>query len=97
MAEGNNKKPNVTEDKPLELHWYGMQFYVRAKGTGEITQRSFPFWAPSIEFAVDHAKKSNKLSKEERTYWTHVKLSVHIIETIEGSKIEKIEEKEIKV
>lgn len=91
-----NKSNEHTETEP-SLTWYGCQFQNRVKGTNEIIQRSFPFWAPSIEFAIDHAKKSNKLSKEERTYWNILVVLQKITETKNGAKKEEREIYEVKI
>jgi len=65
--------------------------------SNEITQRSFPFWAPSIDFAKDHAKKSNKLSKEERTYWNALLVHSHIIEKKDYTTNVPVETHEVKI
>jgi len=83
--EKSSAGSQTAQPTDLYLDWYAMQFYCKARGTNEIVQRSFPFWAPSIEFAIDHAKKSNKLSKEERTHWSHLRIYQHIRETKDGA------------
>lgn len=74
MVAEKHKNGTKNNNEPTTLEWWGLQFYTRQRGTNEIVTRSFPFWAPSIEFARAHAKKSNGLSKEERTHWTHIKV-----------------------
>lgn len=87
----------MVDPSKLEMNWFGMQFLHKANGTKEILQRSFPFWANTIEFAIDHAKKSNKAAKHERTYWTHLVIWASITETQAGRRENEITVKEIKL
>lgn len=97
VADANKELSKNEQEVEPSLEWYGLQFICKARGSQEILQRSFPFWAPSVDFAIDHAKKSNKLAKEERTYWTHVVCHSRILETKAGSLNLVVDVKEVKI
>lgn len=98
MADASNKRPTKNASEASNsLTWYGVQYINRARGTQEIIQRSFPFWVPTIKFAIDHAKQTNKAPKHQRTFWTHLIVHAKLIETSEGAKKEAAEIEEIKV
>nr|WAE43762.1 MAG: hypothetical protein [Microviridae sp.] len=78
------------------LTWYGLQFIMRLK-TGEITQRSFPFWAPTLKWAIDYARETNKQPRENKTYWTHVLTHTKLIETPTGSIEAPVDTKEVRI
>lgn len=79
------------------MNWYGLQFVKKVQGTGEIQQRSFPFWLTTIEEGIDHAHKTNKLPKHERTYWTHMVIWASITETKSGRRKNTVAVEEIKL
>lgn len=82
MADDNNNEPSKNGSETLT--WIGMTLILRTKGSNEILQRSFPFWGPSVEWALTEAKRQNKLPKQERSYWTHVVVHSHLEETATG-------------
>lgn len=85
-AENSSNAPSATDVDSLEMNWFGLQYVYKVKGTGEIRQRSFPFWLTSIEEGIEHARKTNKLPKENRTYWTHLIVLSSITETKQGRR-----------
>lgn len=86
MADEKHKLGSENEPE-ANLEWVGLQYYRKDKTTNTIQERSFPFWGPSLEWAVMHAKQSNKLPKEKRTYWTHVAVHANLTETKNGATI----------
>lgn len=88
MVGTKNKLPMKTKqdqnNTPEALYWIGLQFIQRARGTNEIIMRSFPFWGPTLDWAIHHAKQTNKLSKEEKSNWTHVIVHSQLKETPDG-------------
>lgn len=97
MGVDASSKPLPTDVDSLEMNWYGLQYVYKVKGTLEIRQRSFPFWLTSIEEGIDHAKKTNKLPKESRTYWTHMIVWASITETKEGRRKNQVAIEEIQL
>ena len=95
--EDANKKPLPTDVDSLEMNWFGLQFVRKVKGTQEIQQRSFPFWLTTIEEGLEYAKKTNRMKKEDRTYWSHLVVWSSITETKSGRRTNEIAVKEIEI
>lgn len=93
MAGVKNKE--TTQTATNNMIWFGLQLITKLNG--QIYERSFPFWGPTIEFAIDHAKKTNRGPRSERTRWTHVLIHSKLTETATSSTNEQLEIKEIKI
>ncbi|QXP08571.1 MAG: hypothetical protein [Arizlama microvirus] len=92
--EDENTNVGSKNEQEASLAWTGLQFYRRDPDDPKhIQQRSFPFWAPSVDFAMQHAKTTNAAAIHERTYWTHIHQFNKLTETLEGST-QTIEDKE---
>lgn len=97
MAAAKNKELMKTEpEAPPKIEWLGMQFLVRPT-EHMIINRSFPFWGPNLQFAIDHAKKTNKAEKNRAARWTHVLVHAKLIETETESRPVEVEVKEYKL
>lgn len=96
-AAENSSKPSATDVDSLEMNWYGLQYVNKVRGTNEIQQRSFPFWLTTIEEGIEHGKRTNKLPKHERTYWTHLVVWASITETKQGRRSNEIAIKEVQL
>lgn len=98
MVAEKNKEPTKTEQTAGdELVWVGVQFYSRARGTGEVISRSFPWWSPTLKFAIDQAKAQNKGNRQRRMHWTHVVVHAQLTETKDGYRHDAVELKEHKL
>ena len=99
MAFGKkNNGSSTTLSPPPEKNqtWIGAQLIVRAKGTNEITYRTFPFWTPTEKFVIEHAKQTNKQQGPDRTYWTHALFFCGVTDTARGLQHNFENYKEIK-
>lgn len=85
------KKTPPPKPAPMkEITWTGMQLIQRVKGTKEIYFRSFPFWGPGEDWAIQQAKKTNRLKGQDRTFWTHLLVFAEITENDEGHQLTQI-------